>query len=177
MAAYLCRAVDAWRLRNVTINEKAVSDHSGDRTFYLPEPNSPGASLEEAVRSRTACEQLKIATVSLDDFFHDYQGRIAAIKVDVEGHELAVFRGARQLLLQHAPVLIFEAENRHLSRGTVFDVLDYLRTIGYDGSFVSGNTLIPIKKFDPALHQREDGERFWDSSAYCNNFIMHRLPA
>ncbi len=44
--------------------------------------------------------------------------------------------------------------------------------LGYEGSFVCNNRLFPIAKFDAAVHQRQDGEWFWKSKDYCNNFVF-----
>lgn len=78
---------------------------------------------------------------------------------------------------QHAPLLVFECENRHLAPGTVGDVFSYLKTLGYEGSFVCRNQLFPIAEFDATVHQRQDGEWFWKSKDYCNNFVFRKAPA
>jgi len=52
------------------------------------------------------------------------------------------------------------------------DVFSYLQNLGYDGEFFSPLGLRPLKEFDPAVHQKNDLERFWDSSDYCNNFMF-----
>ena len=175
LAAYLQQAVAVCNLSNVVIEAKAVSDHTGNMTLYTPgDAASPGASLEEAVRSRGACGQIAVEVVRLDEYFANRPGRISVIKIDVEGHELAVFRGAQRILQEDSPVLIFESETRHLTQGTVFDVLDYLTRQGYQGSFICRNSLLPIAQFDPAVHQRQTGARFWDQPSYCNNFILQR---
>jgi hypothetical protein len=67
---------------------------------------------------------------------------------------------------------VFECENRHLAPGSVQDVFSYLAGLGYEGSFVRSNRLFPIAKFDAAIHQRQDGEWFWKSKDYCNNFVF-----
>ncbi len=174
LAAYLSKAVTACGLKNVVIEQKAVSGQSGEVILHVPGESSPEASLETHVRTREGCRQVKVEAVRLDDYFLGYKGRISVIKVDVEGHELSVFRGARRIIMEHSPMLIFETENRHLSKGTVLDVLNYLKGIGYDGSFVFKNSLLSIEKFVPELHQSQAGERFWDRSSYCNNFIMQK---
>lgn len=50
-----------------------------------------------------------VSTVRLDSYAagHDL-GRVSLVKVDVEGHELAVLRGATSLLERHRPALILE---------------------------------------------------------------------
>jgi FkbM family methyltransferase len=178
LAVYLRKVVVACDLRNVTVEEKAASERCGTMILHMPGGGgSPGASLEDAVRSREACGQIEVETVKLDDYFAGCSRRISVIKVDAEGHEFSVFRGAERILLEHSPLLIFEAENRHLSRGTVFDVLNYLRGLRYDGFLVCQNSLVPIDRFVPEIHQSQVGERFWDRPSYCNNFIMKRANA
>jgi FkbM family methyltransferase len=175
LADYLCRAVCALNLKNVTIEPAAVSDRAGKMILHIPGAgDSPGASLERAVASCETCRDVEVPVVTLDEYFKDTEARVAAIKIDVEGHELSVFRGAGEILSKHSPILVFECENRHISNGSVFTVLDYLRSLGYDGSFVYRGKLIPISVFDPAIHQRQVGERFWDRKDYCNNFIMRK---
>ena len=111
--------------------------------------------------------------VALDDYFKE-SDRITLLKIDVEGAELAVFKGAERILRQHAPLLIFECENRHLAPGNVQDVFSYLAGFGYEGSFICRHRRLPISQFDAAVHQRQDGEWFWKSKDYCNNFIFRK---
>jgi hypothetical protein len=73
-------------------------------------------------------------------------------------------------------LLVFECENRHLSPGNVWDVFSYLGTLGYEGSFISRDAVLPIAEFDAAIHQRQDGERFWKREDYCNNFVFRKTP-
>ena len=99
--------------------------------------------------------------------------RVAAIKCDVEGHELEVFRGAERLLRESRPVLLFECEARHMTGGrTPNDVFDYLQARGYRGQFFSPRGLRPIEEFRLDLHQRPGAGRFWRAKDYCNNFLF-----
>jgi FkbM family methyltransferase len=174
LADYLRTVVRACRLHNVTVEDKAVSDRSGRMVLHVPgESDSPGASLEQRVAQREPCRPVEVELVTLDEYFAGARsGRIAALKVDVEGHEFAVFRGAQRTIAEHRPLLVFESENRHLSEGTVADVLHYVTGLGYTGSVVCRNTLLPLAEFDPADHQRQEDGRFWDRRDYCNNFIL-----
>ena len=45
---------------------------------------------------------------------------------------------------------------------------------GYEGSFVSRGRLVPVERFDPAVHQKRSDGRFWDAPGYCNNFVMRK---
>jgi FkbM family methyltransferase len=176
LAAYLAAACRSCKLKNVIIEPLAVSEYSGETVLNIPgETDSPEASIGSAITAHEKCRQEKVTMVSLDDYFADERSRISAIKMDVEGHELSVFKGAMKLLRKHSPLLVFESENRHQTGGgAVTDVLGYLADIGYHGYFIKNNRLLPLEEFDPLLHQRQEGPRYWDSKNYCNNFIMNR---
>ena len=173
LARGLARVCRATGLDNVTVEAKAVYSHSGTQDLYLPRGHQPGASLHQAALQTGGFTTLSVPVVALDEYF-DETDRITLLKIDVEGAELGVFKGAERILRQHAPLLVFECENRHLAPGNVRDVFSYLEGLGYVGGFVCRNRLLPIAQFDAAIHQRQDGEWFWKSKAYCNNFVFTR---
>jgi FkbM family methyltransferase len=168
--ANVCRAIG---LSNVKVEAKAVYSHSGEQDFFVPTGHQPGASLHRKALESESFTTLSVPLVALDDYF-DEKDKVALLKIDVEGAEFGVLKGAERILRQHAPLLVFECENRHLASGNVQDVFSRLRTLGYEGSFVCRNRLLPISRFDAAVHQRQDGEWFWKSKDYCNNFIFRK---
>lgn len=172
LAGYLRRACGALSLKNVTVEPKAVSNVSGERLLYLPGgKTSPGASLNEQAAVGEACAGVPVPVVALDDYFAADE-KIGVIKIDVEGHEKSVFEGAKRILAEQSPLLVFECENRHLRQGDVTDVFSYLAGMGYDGAFIEGQKLRPISEFEATRHQRRTEGRFWDAKDYCNNFIF-----
>jgi len=48
----------------------------------------------------------------------------------------------------------------------------YMCSLGYRGSFINGTRILPIERFDVAVHQHQNGEWFWKKPGYCNNFIF-----
>lgn len=174
LASYLRRMVSSCNMMNVQVEEKGISDHSGKMQLLVPGGDtSPGASLEQSIKQREICSTYPVEVVSLDEYFANREKKISAIKIDVEGHEFSVLRGARKMLEQDAPLLVFECEQRHLSGTTVREILDWLRAMGYNGWFIRCGKLSPISEFDVEQHQKKQGERFWDARDYCNNFIMN----
>lgn len=167
LAAYLDTACETLRMTNVVVERQGVSDQSGTRTFYMPSVNSPEASLVCHGTSDT----MTIQVVALDDYFASDE-RVALLKIDVEGGELDVLKGAERILRDHRPVLVFESEQRHLSEGVVADALTFLAERGYRGEFIHGNLRLPIEAFDPAVHQAETTGEFWRAPNYCNNFVF-----
>lgn len=107
----------------------------------------------------------------LDDFALEPVG---VVKVDAEGHELAVLRGATSLIARDRPSFLVEAEERH-KLGAVEQVLRFFSELGYEGFFLFGRRLRPIDEFDPARHQDPSsvvmGEVLFDRT-YANNFVF-----
>lgn len=107
------RALENMKLNglNYDIINSAVSDKNGEIEIYF-NPNVPittGASLEKSVRSGLNKKFSKIRTVTLDDFLQNEN--VSIIKIDVEGHELAVLSGAKKLIERNRPKLILEAND------------------------------------------------------------------
>lgn len=169
--AYLAGIVAGQGWDNVELSPLALSDRRGEATIHVPAESgetSPGASLE-----KQSGYGIPIRTDTLDAVL---AGKPAPrfIKCDVEGHELSVFRGAARTLERHGPALLFECEQRHLSAHTLQDVFSFLLGLGYTGRFFASGRLRPLGEFDPAVHQRREGERFWDRKDYSNNFLFVR---
>ncbi len=174
LADYLRNAVTTIPMKNVIVESKGVADKPGLLEFFSPGGAvSPGASFSHRVPDREECARQSKEVVTLDAYF-DEGAPISVIKVDVEGFELQVFKGAQRILSEASPLLVFECENRHLEQGTVDDVLNFLYQRGYDGHYVHRGELIPAKQFNAAVQQLEEGEEFYKNKDYCNNFVFRK---
>ena len=158
---------------NVTVEPIGVYSKSGVEQLSVPHGHSPGAAIGSAVTSSVKSVSVPVRVVALDDYFAASE-KISLLKIDVEGAELHVLKGAERILKTSWPLLVFECENRHLGGGSVDDVISYLMSLGYRGSFVRRGRLRPISEFDASIHQRTEGEWFWKSRDYCNNFIFSK---
>lgn len=100
--------------------------------------------------------------------------RVGVVKIDVEGHELAVLRGARKLLGEHRPAVIVESEERH-TPGGVEQVRRFLDDLGYEGFYLHRGTVHPISAFDPERLQAPETQKAVGaerSPDYVNNFVF-----
>jgi len=170
LAEYLARTCRAAGLDNLVVEAAGASDRAGVLPLRVPGERgpSPGASFEASVAGRV----VEAPVVALDEYFRDETRRIAALKIDVEGHELAVLRGARELIERHAPTVVVECEVRHVGRAGLAELLAFFAERGYDGFFARRGRLVPVAEFDPDLDQKASDGRFWDAPGYCNNFVM-----
>jgi FkbM family methyltransferase len=174
LADYLLRACRSAGLMNVVIEAAGVSGHSGKLTLDVIDQGtqSHGASFERALAEQHDCRQIDVPVVSLDDYFSDEKAKIGAIKIDVEGHELSVLEGATGVIDACRPTIVCESEERHKHAGHVAAVLDFLGARNYHAYFLAGSRWRPVAEFDPRLHQRRDGERFWEAPGYYSNFLF-----
>ncbi|WP_036047335.1 FkbM family methyltransferase [Bradyrhizobium sp. Tv2a-2] len=174
-AQLVARLASDLKLDNVTVEQKAAFSKPGQADLFVPKGHSPGASLVSKTVGASDFETISVPMVRLDDYFAQHE-QISFMKVDVEGAELDVFKGAERILREQSPLLIFECESRHLDGTRVEDVFAYLNALGYAGYFVAGSQLLSVAKFDAAIHQRQDGEWFWKAKGYYNNFVFSKTP-
>jgi hypothetical protein len=117
-----------------------------------------------------------VDVTTLDDFFAERPHGPNYLKIDVEGHELAVLNGARRTLATYRPTILVECEARHRPDADVRPVFEFLQSLGYTGSFFLNRGRRPLAEFDPAVHQRLDPakpERL--PRGYVNNFAFEHM--
>lgn len=173
----------AARLRRIGLGrglqEVALSDRAGAAELRIPMwegHEAPGlASLEAgAVPESVLARTVEVPVRRLDDYA--FAG-VGFIKIDVEGHEEGVLRGALQTIRRHRPTLLIEIEERHNPGG--LERIERLLA-GYDGFFFVNGQRRPLMEFDPAVHQREadldSACKARRASPYVNNFLFVPSP-
>jgi FkbM family methyltransferase len=118
LSGLICRTIEANRLANVTVHSHAVMDRSGVAEFVIdPEPS---ISHMRAPKEETpATSTLAVSTLPLGDFHLQCGYSPHLVKIDVEGAEKMVLRGAQSLLQlppETAPVWITEFAPENCAR-------------------------------------------------------------
>jgi hypothetical protein len=153
-----------------------VADRTSEMELYIP-GNAGASSSNASFNLGKLCDEgyytQFVPVTTLDEYTRRNDvGRIHLLKVDVEGYEYNVFKGAENILASQRPVLLFESEQQHLITNSFEDIFDYLFQFEYDGYFFHGEKIRPLNEFDPKTHQKMIGERFWKTEDYCNNFLF-----
>jgi FkbM family methyltransferase len=168
------------RKRNVTVHPVALSDVAGRQNLYLPvfhgRPIDALASLSPPAVEH---ETVSIDVATLDAILPATASPVTLVKADVEGHELAVLRGAVELLRRDRPALLFKIEQRHQPVGrSITDTFTFLEERGYRGWFALPDGLRPLLQFDVGRHQlgflTEDFYPAGMPRGYVSNFLFVR---
>jgi FkbM family methyltransferase len=112
-------------IRNITVIDKAVSSSSGRGRLQVVDDQS-WSKLEEYGEHPFTERVIDVELVAIDDMLRD--GQLApptAVKIDVEGAEIAVLEGMRETLERHRPAVICELH------GTHSEFLNVMRSRGY----------------------------------------------
>ncbi|OHB71787.1 MAG: hypothetical protein A2V70_04570 [Planctomycetes bacterium RBG_13_63_9] len=121
------------RLDNVSLHPFALSDRSGRCDLFVPGDESMASLADWTNGEHGNIRKVSATSRCIDDLVEDQTiPQPNFIKCDVEGGELAVFRGARNTLNRpESPILMFEA-NVNASSGfglTVQSAMDFLRSL------------------------------------------------
>ena len=181
--AYLRELFSTMSYDNVRLVPVALSDSVGRLPLHVPSGNGKThlATLERGSRCREPSgvesasarpNYFDVEVTTLDAFFADEPRGPDFLKIDVEGHELAVLAGGRQTLERFRPALLIECEARHRSDGNVGAVFEFLHSLGYVGTFFHNSGRRPLAEFDPSVHQRIDPHSPHVRCGYANNFAF-----
>jgi FkbM family methyltransferase len=156
--------------------QMALSDAAGTLTLKTPivkgsplwtrstlegfvDDGETGAVLEQVpvMPLDSLCEQLHVCDV-------------ACIKIDVEGHEESVLRGALGILRTCHPVLLVEIEQRHHVK-PISGLFSWIQAQGYLGLFFDGQamSLRSVEEFSVGRHQQLGN---LGNGNYINNFLF-----
>ncbi|KAF0922408.1 hypothetical protein E2562_034651 [Oryza meyeriana var. granulata] len=132
---YLNRLLD-----RVVVYHAAASDRVGNITMHkvIGRLDNSAISATGAKLAFKANEEIavEVATIPLDEVILDAE-RVLLIKIDVQGWEYHVLRGASEVLSRRkgdAPYLIYEEDERLLqaSNSSAREIRAFLRSVGYN---------------------------------------------
>ena len=141
-------AVEVNELKNIAVIEAAAVDKDGRFDLVVPDGDVSYAYLREAGdNGRGAIEGRSISSLARELGI----GKVDFIKIDVEGGELNVLRGGRDVLLaEGARSLLVELNRVYLGRfgHTPEDVFAYMGPLNYDAYILGeGGDLIPTESY------------------------------
>jgi FkbM family methyltransferase len=137
--------------QNTTAFQACVGDRDGEVDLILNLDNDGGHSIFDPrthpFNTRTKkSEQIKqtVPIVKLDTVI----GFVPkAIKIDVEGCEMMVLQGAKEILMKHSPVIIMEINTYSLGEAGTSpgEMQDFLESFGYIGFTLSNGERVELR--------------------------------
>jgi len=151
------------RFPAVSVLEVALSDHNGTSEFrYIPgDPSYSSLLIRPEVEASHRPEILHIDVRRLDDCI-PRSANVSFMKIDVEGGEADVLRGAERVLRQSRPVTVFECTSDRLSEcASLFEAAGL--EISLMSDFVAGVRRRTAEVLDLG---REGGEFYYVASPH-----------
>jgi len=146
------------RCANVTVEPVALGDKEGEATLFVVQNSETGCnSLRPGAIGKTA--PVTVPLRRLDDYLAGGEiTRADVVKMDIEGAELSVLRGAEMLFRSNRPTLLCEIEEARIApwgyRGR--DIVDLVAGWGYEWSAIAPRGL---RAMDP------------DQTTFSGNFV------
>lgn len=151
---------------NCKILDAAASNKDEYRNLRVPVSANSAETTRGTISERNTFDDLDVVSVEenqvhcirLDEAATDFAtgpGRVALIKVDVEGHELEAIEGAAGILERHKPVLFVELEERHGTRTA--ELRAFTGRYGYKSFVIADDKARTSAGSDPAKLPAEGG--------------------
>ncbi|MCT9104314.1 FkbM family methyltransferase [Streptomyces mirabilis] len=144
---HLARLLSATTPSHVRVIRAAASDRPGTARLWFPPDDAGDRGVSSLIRRDIHAHAVEVPCVTLDGLgLHD----VDFVKIDVDGNELAVLRGAEALLTRDRPALFIELESRIQP---IAPVVDHLTQRGYTGWVLPAATWLPLASFPLEAHQ------------------------
>jgi len=132
------------KIDNIETLNCGLSDKVGEMELYIP-IHYDGSANHAYATLNPIKENYKSYTVPVNTLDSYEYKNVSIIKIDVEGHEISVIRGAQYIIQRDKPVIIMEIEEKHLSNlTTVKDEIIEMQSLDYNCYYFSKKKLIKI---------------------------------
>lgn len=120
--------------KNVAVHEIAIGELNGDLELSIPENenitdvSSANHEFSKSIYPEIRWKKKRVPSLTLDAFISAHNCKIDLIKCDVESFEMSVFKGAKQLLKEQKPTILFECfldDERQLFFNSILKEYDY----------------------------------------------------
>ncbi len=130
-------------------------EQEGMLDFPLLPHGLGGASFKKPLQ-RARCRTVPVRVVGIDSFF-EHQA-IDLIRMDIEGAEFEVIRGAQKLLREQQPAIIMEWIAENTRSGQSMELYELLVKAGYHIYRIAYDSLIEVRRPDDLLGMAVDIE-------------------
>ena len=161
----LTKSSKSFDFKNFKVERMGVGEKPGDLTLYSGGNNSGGHSVVKRIDNESlTSETIKI--VSMDEYAKEnHINEISGIKIDVEGFEYHVFKGMKNVLKKHPPILV-ECQNDQLLGDE--SLISILEEVGcqYQVECIDNGEAFELK------HWREIAEKMMSRGRVASDYLL-----
>ena len=157
------KSIEMNNIKNIEAYNYGCSDKNEQKIIYENYKNVGGSSLIDIYGSDTDKKE-KIKLIRLDNFL--YNKKIDFVKIDVEGYELFVLKGMKNILKKYKPKVVLEFSfftMQQIDKKMSFELLEFLKKMDYD--IVDVRTDTKIENFEEYMKIFNDNKKL--SYLFC----------
>ncbi len=147
--AQLCRNVAYNGVTNVHTYNFGLSDADKEVSFFV-DPHQSGSASAANLTERADVDRVSCRLTTLDRFVAERGLAVSAIKCDVEGAELFVYKGGLETLREHRPLIFTELLRKWAAKFSYHpnEVIELLAGLGYQCFTAHGGHLVELPHLD-----------------------------
>lgn len=132
--------------KNVEVLKLAATNSSGLKRFYVCEDDAYNSL--NSFPMKDVQKVIEINSIRIDEYCSNHNvKKIDILKVDAEGADYLVLKGAENILRSDTPPIIICEFNRNILKGMAFsqdEFVGFMRELSYNFFMIKGNNLIEV---------------------------------
>jgi len=139
--------IAANKITNIDVVSDLVGESSNQAVGFFESTGDSGMNTIADTGRRRGYEQTTVNQITLDEFCATRDLKPELIKIDTEGAELNILRGAVDVLKNHRPTIYLSVHPRHIAElgGTVEQLEKLLNDSGYEVTDMDHNVVRPTE--------------------------------
>ena len=134
-------------ISNVKVITDLVGEEEAESVNFFESSDDSGMNTIAETGSRRGYGATQKRQITLDRFCVDNQLIPQLIKIDTEGAEVGILKGARETLRTHRPTIFLSVHPRHIIElgSSVEELERLLEDVGYEITDIDGNRVRPLE--------------------------------
>ena len=132
-------------IKNVVVVADLIGDKSKKSTYFYQSSSDSGMNTVADIGRRKGYKRTKTKQITLDEFCNAHGLKPQLIKIDVEGAELSILKGATSVLRQYMPTIFLSVHPKHIRElgGSIEELEQVIKELDYQVSDIDGKSVRP----------------------------------